>query len=157
MRRTFTLAMLSTLLVLIGCEYDVPITAKPTREIEASLLGDWTSTDWTDKDCKDQMKARKYDESSYIVSNNGDLYRAWHSDVAGTTFLTVQNLDSADRKYSYFAWSLSDGGKRLTLQRVNSDLIPKETRDSATVVKILQANSGSSQLFEETTRFTRKK
>ncbi|MGZ8797056.1 MAG: hypothetical protein ACXW2F_06900 [Thermoanaerobaculia bacterium] len=94
MRRTFTLAMLSTLLVLIGCEYDVPITAKPTREIEASLLGDWTSTDWTDKDCKDQMKARKYDESSYIVSNNGDLYRAWHSDVAGTPFLTAQNLDS---------------------------------------------------------------
>ena len=157
MGRTFTLAMLSTLLVLIGCEYDVPITAKPTREIEASLLGDWTSTDWTDKDCKDQMKAGKYDESSYIVSNNGDLYRAWHSDVAGTPFLTVQNLDSADRKYSYFVWSLSDGGKRLTLQRVNSDLIPKETRDSATVVKILQANSGSSQLFEETTRFTRKK
>ena len=157
MKRTLTLALLSTLLVVNGCEFDVPITAEPTREIDVAPLGDWTSTDWTDKDCKDQMKVRKYDQSSYVISYNGELYRAWHSDVAGAPFLTVQNLDSADRKYHYFAWSLTDGGKRLTLQRINTDLIPKGTSDSATVVKILQANSGSSQLFEDTARFTRKK
>ena len=28
-----------------GCEYEVPITAKPTRKVDEKLLGDWTTKD----------------------------------------------------------------------------------------------------------------
>ena len=98
------------LLALAGCDFNVPITAEPTRKIEPALLGEWVGTEWNENDCKDRIKVRQYDDSSYVVLFNGDLHRAWHSDIGETAFVTVQNLDSPDRKYSYFLWSLSDGG-----------------------------------------------
>jgi cytochrome c2 len=96
---------------LCGCEYEVPLTAKPTRKIDEKLVGDWISTDG-----KEKMKVRRLDDSIYIVSYNGDLFGAFHSDVAKTSFVSVQDIDSADRKYAYLTWKLSDDGKRLGLR-----------------------------------------
>ena len=62
-------------LIFIGCEYEVPITSAPTRKIDEKLLGDWVS-----KDGKDKMKVRRLDDSIYIISYNGDLAKAFHSD-----------------------------------------------------------------------------
>jgi hypothetical protein len=157
MKRPFTLAMLCTLLVLVACEFDVPITAEPTRRVESTLLGDWTGTEWNDQDCKDQLKIRRYDDSSYVVSLNGALHRAWHSDVEGMPLVTVQNLDSPERKYSYYTWSLSDGGKQLTLRFVTDTLIPKEAKDSATVAKLLREHRDDGRLLSKPDVFTRKK
>ena len=144
------LAILSVLpLMFIGCEFEVPITAEPTRKIEAALLGDWSSSVVDENSrCRDRMKVRKYDDSSYIVSLNGELYRAYHSDVAGSPFISVQNIDSPDRKYFYYTWRLSEDGKRMSLQFVKDDLIPKDTRDSAAVVKLLRENLGNPRLLE---------
>ena len=69
--------------ILGACEYDVPITAKPTQKIEARLLGDWTGMDGSDKV---EMQVAQYDDSTYVVSYNGDLLRVFHSTVAGTPF-----------------------------------------------------------------------
>jgi len=150
-------ALTAMLLGLIGCDYDVPITSEPTRKIEATVLGNWTSKEWTNNDCKDRMKVRRYDDASYIISYNGDLYRAYHSDLADTPFITVQNMDSPDRKYSYFTWTISEDGSQLTLGPVNADLIPRDTRDSAAVVKILRANLKNPKLLVETWQFSRAK
>jgi hypothetical protein len=117
MTRKFTLGIVAALCIfaLSGCEYEVPITSNPTRKVDERLLGDWTS-----KDGKDKMKVRRLDDSIYIVSYNGDLFRAYHSDVAKTSFVSVQDIDSADRKYAYLTWKLSDDGKRLGLRVVNN-------------------------------------
>src|SRR4029453_15320119 len=59
------------------------------------LLGDWTSTDG-----KEKMKVRKLDDSVYIVYYDGDLFRAYYSDIAEPPFAGVQDLNSNDRKYA---------------------------------------------------------
>ena len=66
--------------------------------MQERLLGDWTSTDR-----KQKMKVRKLDDSVYIVYYDGDLFRAYHSDIAETPFASVQDLNSNDRKYAYVA------------------------------------------------------
>lgn len=157
MYRSINLVVSIALLALVACEFDVPITAEPTRKVEATLLGDWTGNEWNDKDCKDQLKIRRYDDSSYIVSLNGELHRAWHSDVGEMPFVTVQNLDSPERKYSYYTWSLSDGGKQLTLRFVTEALIPKEAKDSVTVAKLLREHREDGRLLSKPVVFTRKK
>jgi hypothetical protein len=86
-----------------GCQYDVPITSGPPRNVDERLLGDWTSLDG-----KENMKVRRLDDSTYVVYYDGDLFRAYHSDVGDTPFATVQNLNSRDRKYAYIIWKLSD-------------------------------------------------
>ncbi|MEP6820140.1 MAG: hypothetical protein ABJA18_11445 [bacterium] len=141
-------------LTLSGCEgdYAVPITSVPTHKIDQRLLGNWVSKDGSDK-----IKVRKFNDSIFIVSYNGDLYRAFHSDVGKTSFISAQDIDSAGRKYFYLAYRVSDDGKRLDLRAVNDKVIPKETRDSVSVQKLLKKNLQNSELFGDEGQFVREK
>jgi hypothetical protein len=139
-------------LAFSACQYDVPITSVPTRKVQERLLGDWTSADG-----KEKLKLRSLDDSSYVVYYDGDLFRAYHSDVAETPFATVQDLNSSDRKYSYVSWKLSDDGKNLRLRNVNDKVVPKGIRDSVGVVALLTRNAGNPDLFGEEIEFKKEK
>ena len=139
-------------LAFSACQYEVPITSAPTRKVQEQLLGNWKSTDG-----KEELKVRSLDNSVYIVYYDGDLFRAYHSDVGETSFATVQDLNSSDRKYAYVIWKLSDDGKNLRMRSVNDKVVPKETRDSATVVALLTKNASNPELFGEEIEFQKEK
>ena len=139
-------------LAFTACQYEVPITSSPPQKVQEQLLGDWRSTDG-----KEELKLRRLDDGVYIVYYDGDIFRAYHSDVAGTPFVTVQDLNSSDRKYAYVIWKLSDNGKDLRLRSVNDKVVPKETRDSATVVELLTKNARNPELFGEEIEFRKEK
>ena len=120
--------------------------------MQEQLLGNWRSGDG-----KEELKLRKLDDSVYIVYYDGDLFRAYHSDVAETPFATVQDLNSSDRKYAYIIWKLSDDGKHLSLRNVSDKVISKETKDSATVVALLTKNARNPDLFGEEIEFRKEK
>jgi hypothetical protein len=135
-----------------ACQYEVPITSAPTRKVQEQLLGNWRSSDG-----KEELKLRRLEESVYIVYYDGDLFRAYHSDIADTPFATVQDLNSNDRKYAYMVWKLSDDGKHLRLRSVSDKVIPKETKDSAAVVALLTKNARNPELFGEEIEFKKEK
>ena len=139
-------------LAFTACQYDVPITSGPTRKVEQRLFGDWISLDG-----KENMKVRRLDDKTYVVYYDGDLFRAYHSDVAETPFASVQDLNSSDRKYAYVIWKLSDDSKNLRLQSVNDKVVPKETKDSATVVALLTKNASNLELFGQEIEFQKEK
>ena len=116
------------------------------------MLGDWRSNDG-----KEEVKLRRLEDSVYIVYYDGDLFRAYHSDVAETPFATVQDLNSNDRKYAYIVWKLSDDGRNLKLRSVNDKIVPKETKDSAAVVALLTKNATNPELFGEEIEFRKEK
>jgi hypothetical protein len=103
------------------------------------------------------MKLRRLDDGTYVVYYDGDLFRAYHSDVAETPFVTVQDLNSSDRKYAYVIWKLSDDGKNLRLRSINDKVVPKETKDSATIVALLTKNVSNPELFGEEIEFKKEK
>ena len=151
-RSGFGVAAYLCILAFTACEYEVPITTAPTRKVQEQLLGDWTSADG-----KEKLKLRSLDDSIYLVYYDGDLFRAYHSDVAETPFATVQDLNSIDRKYAYVIWKLSDDGKNLRLRTVNDKVVPKETKDSASVVALLTKNASNPELFGEEIEFKKEK
>jgi hypothetical protein len=116
--------------------------------VQEQLLGNWVSLDG-----KENMRVRRLDDSTYVVYYDGDLFRAYHSDVAETPFTTVQDLNSSDRKYAYIIWKLSDDGKNLRLRSVNDKVVPKETKDSAAVAALLTKNARNPELFGEEVAF----
>jgi lipopolysaccharide export LptBFGC system permease protein LptF len=151
-RLGFGVAVCLSILAFTACEYEVPITSSPTRKVQERLLGDWVSLDG-----KENMKVRRLDDNIYIVSYDGDLFRAYHSDVAETPFVSVQDINSRDRKYAYVVWKLSDGGKRLSLRNVQNKVIPKEQKDSARVAQLLKENAKNPELFGEEIQFNKEK
>lgn len=139
-------------LAFAACQYDVPITSAPTRKVQEQLLGDWTSADG-----KEKLKLRRLDDSIHVVYYDGDLFRAYHSDVAETPFASVEDLNSKDRKYAYVVWKLSDDGKNLRLRSVNDKVVPTETRNSTALVALLTKNAGNPELFGEEIEFRKEK
>ena len=151
-RISFAVVVCLCILAFSACEYEVPITPSPTRKVQDQLLGNWVSLDG-----KENMRVRRWDESTYVVYYDGDLFRAYHSDVGETPFVSVQDLNSNDHKYAYVIWKLSDDGKRLTLRNVNDKLVPKETRESGAVVALLTKNARNPELFGEEIEFRKEK
>jgi hypothetical protein len=139
-------------LAFTSCQYDVPITQSPTRKVQEQLLGNWVSLDG-----KENMNVRRLDDTTYVVYYDGDLFRAYHSDIGDTPFVSVQDLNSNDRKYAYIIWKLSDDGKSLRLRSVNDKVISKETKDSAKMVALLTKNVGNPELFGEEIEFRKEK
>jgi hypothetical protein len=149
------LGLIVSCLIYSGCQYEVPITAKPTRKIDERFLGNWISKDEKSGEIV-RMKVAKLDDDNYVVFFDKDLYRVYHSDVAGTPFVSVQDLDSRERKYSYSEWKLNNDGT-LVGRAVNDKVIPDETKDSATVQKLLEKNLKNPTLLQEPMKFTKEK
>lgn len=99
------------------------------------------------------MRVRRLDDSTYVVYYHGDLFRAYHSNLAEMPLVSVQDLNSNDRKYAYVTWKLSDDGNRLTLRSVNDKVVPKETKESAAAAALLTKNARNPELFGEEIEF----
>ncbi|MBL9188858.1 MAG: hypothetical protein JNK23_15350 [Opitutaceae bacterium] len=137
-------------LLLGGCEFEAPITEKPTRGTDDKLVGTWKAVGDTDV-----MKVRQLDAATYIVSYNGDLYSAHHSDLGGVPFVSVLHLDPNNRKHSLLTWRLSDADDRLTLRVVSSKVIPKETSSSAALRALLEKEARNPELLGKEFHYTR--
>jgi hypothetical protein len=136
--------VIAFLLLLTGCHYDIPLTAKPTQSIDVRLVGTWTLTA---TDFPERMDVRRYDDQNYVISYHGDLYRAFHSDAAGLRMISVQNLNDQERKWLFITWSLSQDEKTLTLRAINPEVVPNTTREA--MVKALAAQRENPKLLGE--------
>ena len=125
-----------------GCIHDVPITGAATRNIDARLIGDWSS-----EDGKEKLAVRELTGTTYLLLLNGDPFRAYHSDLAGVAFVTVQDLNGRERKYAYIRYALSQDGQRLTAWAVNTDTVPKDVRSSSQVRFLLRQNLKNPKLY----------
>ena len=148
---SFASLLAATALLLAGCNYDVSLTAKPTHKVDARLLGVWLGGD----EGKDPMVVRSLDDSTYVVAMDDDLYRAFHSDFAGTAFLSAQELNG--RLYLYLTATLSTDGRQLTLRTVSTKVVPESTKGRAALQKLISANLANPQLLGDPLVFTRKK
>lgn len=152
LNRALRCAFVACVLGLIACDYDVPITTTPTGPVDERLLAEWTLVS---PGKSEHMKIRKFDDSNYVVSYDGDLYRAHHSNLAGLPLVSVQWIDGDERKYAYFSWRLSDDTNRLTIRTIRASVVPKETKDTATIAKLIERHRDNPELFEETHQYTR--
>lgn len=143
--------LLGVTLLIAGCNYDVALTEKPSHPIDARLLGVWLGGG----DGKEAMTIRKYDDSTYVVAMDQDIYRAFHSDFADTAFLSVQELNK-DRQYLYLTAEVSADGQQLTIRTVSTKVVPEETKGRAALQKLIKANLKNPKLFSEPLVFKRK-
>lgn len=139
-------------LITVGAcgEYTVPITDQPTRKVDRQLIGDWVTPDEGDI-----IKVRQLTDSSFSVYYNGLLFRAVHSDLAGIPFLSVQELETDNRTYSYVAYRLSPDGSKLFLRMVNEEVIPDDSNQSEAIRTLLLRNLQNQSLFHPEDGFIR--
>jgi len=99
-----TLFLSICLLLLAGCNFEAPLTEKPTRDVDPALLGSWFSL----IDGR-PLDVFKLSQEAYLVVDDGSPYVCTHSDIAGTNFISCRQLaNDKDRygKYAYVAYKI---------------------------------------------------
>lgn len=139
---------------LTACNYDAPLTARPTRDVDPRLLGDWVIVD-KDSGKAEAMQVRQLDKNTYVIALDGDLYSAFHSDFSGISFLSVQDLNAPERLYLYLTTTVSADGKQLTVRTVSTKVVPGTTKGRGALQKLIKTNLASPALFEEPLVFNR--
>ncbi len=155
MKPRFIFPLLAALF-FAGCNYDVALTEKPTRKVDARLLGDWIAVD-KDSAKEEAMHVRTLDDSTYVVAFDSDIYRAFHTDFAGTGFISVQDLNADNRLYLYLTAELSADSSQLTLRTVSNKVVPDSTKGRAALQQLIKANLANPKLFGDPLVFKRKK
>lgn len=141
-------------LVLAGCNYDSPLTARPTKNIDPRLLGDWVIVD-KDTGKTEAMQVRQLDKETYVIALDGDLYSACHTDFAGTPFISIQDLNTPERLYLFFAATVSIDGRQITVQTLSTKVVPVTTKGRSALQKLIKANLANPDLFEQPLIFNR--
>jgi hypothetical protein len=72
-----------------------------------------------------------------------------------TLFLSVQELETPNRSYSYLTYRLSEDGTKLYLRLVNDDVVPRETKDVTSVQRLLRRNLENPSLLRNEDQFTK--
>ena len=155
MKRTAILSVQSLGLLLFlafacGCDYEAPLTAKPTGKIDPQLLGNWIGQD-TGSFPETNLKIRKLDDSNYLISYGG-FYRAYHSDLGDIHFVSIQNIEPVpdkERKYILATYELKDNGDTLIVRTINDKVIPNTLKTSAELEKAIRANLKNPDLFKK--------
>jgi len=155
-KSAFAWLLAGAALFLTACNYDSPLTAKPTQPVNEKLLGDWVSVD-KDTGKEESMHVRRLDDTNYVVAMDNDIYRVFHSDFAGIAFVSVQDLQVGreDHKYAYFTWQLSADGAQLTLHGVSVRVVPEDTKGRSAIQKLIKANATNPALFTDAPVFHR--
>ena len=151
------LALMVGLVLLVGIlsacgQYQTPITDQATRKVDLTLIGDWVSSNR-----KVRIKIRELNEAAYVVTYNEILFKAFHSDWAGLSFISVQELETPERSFTYLVYRTSDDGTKLYLRLVNKEVIPENARESASVRSLIKANLQEPELFLREEVFTKEK
>jgi hypothetical protein len=140
-------------LLAAACTYEAPLTAEPTRRVEPRLLGAWEARDG---DRVEHLDVRRYDDRHYVLSYEGELFVAHHSDFADRPFVSVRSLEGeGEGKYAYVVWRLSPDGKELRLRAVQEKVLPAKGTDPAAMQKALRPKLADPALLGEEIVFRR--
>jgi hypothetical protein len=134
LRRLLPVLALILTFLLAGCDHSFPLTAAPTGPIDARLVGDWVTHDGSKTLT---LLVRRYDDQHLVFVHDGQLYRAWPSEIGRQPFLTVQALGGTKSPFVFAHYQLDDNGRLLTVRIVQYGTVPETTTTSAAAQEIL--------------------
>jgi hypothetical protein len=154
-------------LFIAGCEYLAPLSGDHNIAIDPTVIGLWEEAPEGDKppDPDDRMLILKYSDTEYLVHyptrKDEMYYRAYPIKVDGIPCVQIQLIGSAeggikeDRKYQVTTYSMSNG--ELEIKTLNTDLVDKDLKDTASIKQAFLKNKDNKDLFRNPGKFRRVK
>lgn len=148
------LALLTVL--LSGCPSYASLVPldKPNVKVNTAYIGKWMTSDngiKQENHNEDGYEVTKKDEYWYRVSeiSNGNAtsqYQMYVTNIAGSDFINLQNLDSMNNGYSFYKLALDKTGKKLVMLPL-SNYIKETFTDSKKLNAFVAKNKGLSFFY----------
>jgi hypothetical protein len=157
------LLILLASLLLVGCDFTVPLVTTPAIEIDKSVLGLWEAKG--DDGKIEQLTVLALDKNEYLVSypsasKDGMFARACLCRADNRTLIQLAWIGNASGKpmddnriYQFLSYTVSDD--KLTVRLLNSEVVNKDATSSQDLTKSIAANRDNPALFREAAVFTK--
>ena len=157
--------MVVAVLIAAGCEYQAPLTDEHKIPVDPAVLGLWESIpDANDSSStnEERMIVLKYSETEYLVhyptGKDGLYFRGYPMQIAGVPCVQVQLIGTAtgdvkkeERTYHVVSYTLSNG--ELTIKTLNTAVVDKALKESATLREAFEKNKDHKELFANPQKF----
>jgi hypothetical protein len=148
--------------LLVGCDFTVPLVTTPRIEIDKSVIGLWQTS--TEDGKIEQLLVLPLDNKEYLVSypttKDGMFARACLCRTDGKTLVQLKWFGNAEgnppddnRVYQFLSYSVS--GDKLTIRMLNSDVVNKDATSTKELAKSIAANRDNPNLFKPGGVFTK--
>ncbi|MDX1594367.1 MAG: hypothetical protein R3298_08960 [Gammaproteobacteria bacterium] len=161
MSRIFPAAVLAV--VLVACDYTVPLVESPTHAIDASAVGLWQRT--TPDGRKERLLVLPLGENEYLVSfpagsDKAMFARAAHWRGASVPLVQVDWFGTAEgrlpddrRTFQYADYAVR--GDALEIRLLDPEVVPKTVATAEALADAIARNADHPGLFREPLRFRR--
>ena len=155
--------------LLAGCDYKVRLVDKPELPIDKALVGVWKESSQQER--VERILVLPFSENEYLVVWSTGAENSLYARAClckETDFVLVQftlfgsdegpvikEEDEDAHLHQYYAYSVKDD--KLTLSRLNTDVVDRDVATPAALLAAIQANRTHPKLFDEETVYTRVK
>ena len=160
--RKHRLITVLTLLILIGCDYDVPLVGEASLPIDQALLGTWEAIpgDRDGQESLERIVIRQESANLYVIEHvDGEsiIYsKGWLAELEGIHFMQVEVTGDNDKGpvgteddnlFSVASYALDND--KLVVRELNKDLVNADLADTAALQAAFVANRDDPSLFHE--------
>ena len=160
----FVILSAACFLVLLGCEYEAPISDKQNIAVDSAVLGLWELL--PEKDEKqyipERMMVLKYTDTEYLIqypAGKDSLYfRGYPIKVGDISCVQLQligtaegNIKEDDRDFQVVSYSFAEG--ELMIKILNTNVVKTDLKDSESLKKAFIQNQDNGNLFIDPGKF----
>lgn len=161
-----TLILSVVMLLLIACQYTVPLSTAQKIDIDTALLGSWEMhANKEDPDASlDSMTILRFSDTEYRLryfSEGSDMhFRAYLIDPGGEPILQMELLDNPDGSadseedaHRYMVAKYTLDADSLSVSLLNTKLISRDINDTDELLAAYLKNKDNPELFTNPGRF----
>lgn len=143
------------LILLAGCEYDVPLAKTAAFSADTELAGNWIGKD---SDGKEVPMEIQVDGSKYKVIYGGPesdslSFTGFEVRAAGLHLIQLALQDSGISKFLFVKYELTPEG--LNVYRLSPDVVSSKCQTTEELAADLEIHRNNPFLFDEPLKFTR--
>ena len=143
------------LLLLTGCDYEVPLSQTAASEADPALAGTWTGRSSDRKPAAMEIKTSGTGyTATYTEDGNSIILKGFGVSAAGLHLiqLELQNADHQN-KYLFVKYELTPEG--LAVHRLNPEVVSTKCKTTEELLGDIAVHRQNPLLFSEPLKFTR--
>ncbi len=143
------------LMLLAGCDYEVPLSQTATSAANPALAGTWTGQSSEGKTAALEIKTSGTDyTATYTEDGRSIVLKGFAVSAAGLNLiqLELQNADNQN-KYLFVKYELTPEG--LSVYRLNSEVVSAKCKTTEELLGDITVHKQNPLLFNEPLKFTK--
>lgn len=165
MRNLVKILLIALMIVVVGCEYDSPISKPQGIAVDPAVIGLWTKSSDDQNKPDEKLLVLKFTDTEYLLKYSSDsfdgYFRAYPVKFADNTFVQVQFIGTSQgdiepkmRKYHLIKYDLKKD--KLSIGMLNSAVVGDGSTSIEDVRKAMIKNIDNPQLFAHSVEFKKK-